>query len=85
MITKQKNKKRTTDNMSGNIEKNIESLLFKQIEKPQNIFSLKIINVYNDKYRINIWGKVEEGGFEKNKIVKSHFVSYKNKKLEIIS
>ena len=33
----------------------IESLLFKQVEKPKNHFLTKIHNVWENRYRINIY------------------------------
>jgi hypothetical protein len=62
----------------------IEALLFKQAERPKGLFAVKIINVFSDKYRINVWAKIEEDGLEKNKIASSYFVKFKNKKLEIL-
>jgi len=80
-----KSKKKAGATMTYNKEQKIEQLLFKQVEKPKKMFSLKVINVYNDRYRINVWAKVEEDGIEKNKIASSYFVSFKNDELKIIS
>lgn len=69
--------------MTNNKEQKIEQLLFKQVEKPEKMFSVKIINVYDNKYRINLWAKVEEDDVEKNKIVNSYFASFKDDELVI--
>ena len=69
---------RTEDN------EKIQSLLFQHVEKPKNIQDTKILNVYYDNYRINVWTTVEEGGFTKNKIHASYMTKYKNGALEIL-
>jgi hypothetical protein len=51
----------------------IEELLFKQVEKPKGTQAIKIANVFDNRYRINVWVKVEENGLEKNKIHSSYF------------
>ena len=51
----------------------VEELLFKQVEKPKNFHTVKITNVFENRYRINIWTRVEEEGLERNKIHTSYF------------
>ena len=51
----------------------IEELLFKQVERPKGVQAVKITNVFDNRYRINVWVKVEDEGFEKNKIHSSYF------------
>lgn len=42
----------------GRIENSsVCDLLFKQIEKPKNLEMCKAINVYSDRYRINVYTK----------------------------
>ena len=62
----------------------IESLLFKQIEKPKHHLMTKIINVYDNRYRINLYTQTEEDGLLKKKIAASYFCHYSPGKLEII-
>jgi hypothetical protein len=62
----------------------IESLLFKQIEKPKHYLMTRIINVYENRYRINIYIQIEEEGLTKKRISSSHFCHYFPGKLEII-
>jgi hypothetical protein len=62
----------------------IESLLFKQVEKPKNFLMLKIINVFDNRYRINIYTEVEEHNLIKRKIAQSYFCHYSPGKLSII-
>jgi hypothetical protein len=69
---------RTEDN------EKIQSLLFQQVERPKNIQSIKIVNVFYDNYRINVWTTVEEDGLTKNKIHASYMTKYKNGALEIL-
>jgi len=62
----------------------IESLLFKQVEKPKNHFMTKIINVFDNRYRINVYTEIEEDGLIKRKIANSYFTHYTKGKLTII-
>ena len=38
----------------------IESLLFKQVEKPKKHLMTKIINLWENRYRINVYIEIEE-------------------------
>jgi len=64
----------------------IENLLYKQVAKPQNHFATKVINVYSNKYRINIYCEEEDKRemLIKRKICASYFCQYKGKSLNII-
>ena len=62
----------------------IESLLFKQVEKPRHFLTLKIINVFQNRYRINIYTEIEEDGLMKKKISSSYFCHYSPGNLQII-
>lgn len=62
----------------------IESLLFKQVERPKHHLMTKIINVYDNRYRINIYTQIEEDGLIKKKIAASYFCHYSPGKLDII-
>lgn len=63
----------------------IKDLLFKLIERPKKLQDVKIYNVFNNKYRINLWTKIEENGLDKNKIHSSYFVKLVDDKIEIIN
>jgi len=62
-------------------------LLFKQKEKPKNFLFCKAINVYNNRYRINIYTKTydELMDLEKTKIAESYFAIYDGSTLNIIA
>lgn len=62
----------------------IESLLFKQVEKPKHLLMTKIINVYDNRYRINIYVELEEDNLIKRKIAASYFCHYEPGNLIII-
>lgn len=62
----------------------IESLLFKQVDKPKHHLLTKIINVYDNRYRINVYVEIEEDGLIKRKIKHSYFCHYSPGKLTII-
>jgi hypothetical protein len=62
----------------------IESLLFKQVTKPKNHLMTKIINVFHDYYRINVYTQIEEEGLLKRKIAQSYMTTFRNDILTII-
>jgi len=64
----------------------IESLLFKQIEKPKHYWMTKIINVFDNRYRINIYIEFfdEIDRLMKRKIHSSYFCHYNKGSLKII-
>jgi hypothetical protein len=62
----------------------IESLLFKQVEKPKDLLMTKVINLFQNRYRINIYTETEEEGLMKRKISASYFCHYNSGKLDII-
>lgn len=61
-------------------------LLFKQYEKPKNCISCKAVNIYDNKYRINVYTKEYDNIFdlEKTKIKQSFFARLDKDQLEII-
>jgi hypothetical protein len=65
-------------------DEQIESLLFKITEKPKNLHMVKISNVFDNRYRINVWTTTEQDGLIKNKIDKSYFAKIIDKELHII-
>lgn len=65
-----------------NIE--IESLLFKQINKPKHYLMTSIINVWENRYRINVYTEFEEDNLIKRKIEASYFCHYEPGKLTIV-
>lgn len=62
----------------------IEHLLYKQVLKPKNHLMTKIINVYDDRYRINVYVQLEEDGLIKKRIAQSYFCHYSPGKLKIL-
>jgi hypothetical protein len=62
----------------------IESLLFKQVSKPKYHFMTKIINVWENRYRINVYVEIEEDNLIKRKIHSSYFCHYSPGKLTIV-
>jgi len=62
----------------------IESLLFKQVSKPKNHLMTKVINVFHDYYRINVYTQIEEEGLLKRKISQSYMTTFRNDILTII-
>lgn len=63
----------------------IESLLFKQVEKPKHHLMTKIINVWENRYRINVYIEIDEDNLTKRRIHSSYFCHYNPGKLQIIS
>lgn len=62
----------------------IESLLFKQVSKPKHHFMTKIINVWENRYRINVYIEIEEDNLIERKIESSYFCHYIPGKLTIV-
>jgi hypothetical protein len=62
----------------------IEGLLFKQVNKPKNHLMTKVINVFHDYYRINVYTQIEEEGLLKRKISQSYMTTFRNDTLTII-
>jgi HEPN domain-containing protein len=67
------------------MELEIESLLFKQVDKPKNHLMTKIINVWENRYRINVYTEIFDETIQltKRKISASYFCHYSPGKLEI--
>ena len=81
--------KNVSENIGIDVEKKISEsdvvdLLLKQIEKPKNCIKIKAVNVYGNRYRINVWTVTQEDGFDKNKITKSYFAIVDSNKINII-
>ena len=66
-------------------EEKIEQLLFSQVERPSKTTHVRIVNVFEDRYRINVWVVVVENGVEKEKIGASYFAHYDGNELRIRS
>jgi hypothetical protein len=62
----------------------IENLLFKQVEKPKRHLMTKIINVWENRYRINVYIEIEENNLIKRRIHSSYFCHYEPGKLTIV-
>ena len=63
------------------------SLLFKQIDKPENFEMCKAINVYDNKYRINVYTNIYDEFRDLNtkRITHSYFARVDKDKLTIIA
>ena len=62
----------------------IESLLFKQVEKPKHYLMTRIIKLWDNRYRINIYIEIQEDNLTKKRISSSYFCHYDPGKLTII-
>jgi hypothetical protein len=62
----------------------IESLLFKQVPKPKNHLMTRIINLWENRYRINVYTEIEQDNLIKRKIDSSYFCHYIPGKLTIV-
>ena len=63
----------------------IEKLLVKQVKKPKNLHEVRISNVFDNRYRINVWTTVEEDNLTKRKIHSSYFAHLNGDELAITS
>lgn len=62
------------------------SMIFEQVEKPKNLEICKAINVYDNRYRVNIYTRTYDPlhGVDKIRITQSYFCSVKNNELNIL-
>ena len=67
------------------MELEIENLLFKQVEKPKNHLLTKVINLWENRYRVNVYIEIEEDNLIKKRISASYFCHYNNGKLQIMT
>lgn len=63
----------------------IESLLFKQVDKPKNHLMTKTINLWENRYRINVYTEITEDNLVKRKIHSSYFCHYEPGNLKILN
>jgi hypothetical protein len=54
----------------------LQGLFFKQVDKPKNLVKIKITNVFDNRYRINVWTETFEDGLTKYKITQSYFARF---------
>ena len=66
-------------------EEEILKNLWEKVEKPENISHIKVVNVFDNAYRINIWCEYNDkkDDMKKLKIEKSYFCRVKEKELII--
>ena len=65
----------------------IENLLFKQVERPKNYSMIKSINLWENRYRINIYTETvdQKDKLTKTKIDSSYFCHYEPGNLKILN
>lgn len=64
-------------------EDDIKDMLFKQVERPKGLISVRAINVFDNRYRINLWVQRDEDGLTKTKIAASYFAVIDDEGLRI--
>jgi hypothetical protein len=57
------------------MSKDICDLLFEQVSKPSDFLMCKPINLYDNRYRINVYSETEGDGLLKRRISQSYFTS----------
>ena len=65
-------------------EMEIEHLLYKQVERPKNHLMTKVINVFDNRYRVNVYVEIVDGTLIKRKIAASYFCHYHPGELTIV-
>tara|TARA_R110002073_G_scaffold32503_2_gene98375 strand:+ start:620 stop:862 length:243 start_codon:yes stop_codon:yes gene_type:complete len=62
-------------------------LLFKQFERPKNLEACKAVNVYDNKYRINVYTRSHDDFYDidKVRITQSYFAKLEGENLTIVS
>ena len=66
---------------------NICDLLFRQVPEPKNLEECRAINVYDNKYRVNIYtrSRCPIYDVDKVRITQSYFVKLNGDQLEIVA
>lgn len=66
---------------------NICDLLFEQVPEPRNLETCKAINVYDNRYRVNVYTRSynELYDVEQVRITQSYFCKLNGDKLEIVA
>lgn len=66
-------------------EDEVLELLWKKVEKPNNYLKIKVINVYDNAYRINVWCEYDDvvHKIKRVKIGRSYFCKLSNNNLII--
>jgi len=59
-------------------------VLLNMVGKPDNFIMCRAMNVYDDRYRVNLYTKRWVDDIEGKSISASYFVTYRNKKLDIL-
>ena len=62
----------------------IEKLIFEKVEKPKNHLVTKVINVYDNRYRINVYHEIYDDDLKlyKKRMHSSYFCRYNNGELD---
>lgn len=60
------------------------SALFDIVDKPKNYYSCRAINVFDNKYRINVYVREEVDGLVRQTIGNSYFASIDSGKINIM-
>jgi hypothetical protein len=68
-----------------NIDNQIIKMLFDKVDKPKNYTFTKINNVYDNRYRINLYCEEEKDNLIKKRICASYFCSFSNNELFILA
>jgi hypothetical protein len=61
------------------------NLVMKEKGKPEGYLMCKAMNVFDNKYRVNIYSKRLVDGIEGNTISQTYFVSYAKDKIKYLS
>ena len=62
-------------------------LFFKQLERPKNLEACKAVNVYDNKYRINVYTRSHDDFYDidRVRITQSYFAKLEGDSLTIVS
>ena len=54
---------KNTDKEHGELTATIKKRVLQRLDKPKNLYMIKAINVFNNKWRINIYTSIRPSGF----------------------
>lgn len=70
------------------MENEVSQKIFDLVEKPKDFVSVRSINVFYDRYRVNVYTECETGGligYKSQRISQSYFCKYDGENLTIIA
>lgn len=66
-------------------EEVVRLLILEQVERPKGLWGVRVSNVFDNRYRINMWVEIDEDGVTKRKIGASYFAILDGGQLRLVN